>query len=112
MKNATEADENKKVCDIYYNTTDKSKEFANDLFNNGFGYYYNGKKAESVSHGAIPSEGNHYYYVVRESNVKGACVLVEIANISNPDQAYLMRNPETRQTLAKQFVDALIKTVQ
>lgn len=107
LRSGGKIDDKTKILSIKYDERQKwnkaSKEIAEQLLNNGFWYYFNGKLAGDVKRdvkqqllGALTS-------------AKSPAILIEFWNMSQESQAFILREPTKREELAKNFVSSLIK---
>lgn len=82
-----------------------SKTIAEGIINNGFWYYFNGTLAGDVKRDV----GKQNLWVLKPT----ACpaILIEFWNISQENQAYVLRQSDKREDLAKSLVSSLIATL-
>lgn len=106
LRSGNIVDDQTKILSIKYDERQKnnaSKVIADQLLNNGFGYYYNWKLSPDVKR----DTANQMLWVLKPA--KSPAVLVEFWNISQESQAYILREYSKREELAKNFVSSLIK---
>ena len=99
-------DDQTKILSIKYDErqgVNESKVIADQLLNNWFWYYYNGKLSQDVKR----DTANQRLWVLKTA--QSPAVLVEFWNISQESQAYILRENTKREELAKNFAAALIK---
>ena len=99
-------DDQTKILSIKYDERqgiNESKVIADQLLNNWFWYYYNGKLSQDVKR----DTANQMLWVLKTA--QSPAVLVEFWNISQESQAYILRENTKREELAKNFASALIK---
>jgi len=106
LKNGDEIDDKSKILSIKYDerqANTESKNVAEKILNNGFGYYYNWKLAADVKRDVA----KQHLWVLKPVN--SPAILIEFWNISQESQTYILREPTKREELAKNFVSSLIK---
>ena len=107
LRNGDKIDDQTKILSIKYDErqswNEASKELAQQLLNNGFGYYFNGKLASDVKRDVA----QQHLGVLKTAN--SPAILVEFWNISQESQAYILREYTKRDELAKNFAASLIK---
>jgi len=99
-------DDQTKILSIKYDErqgVNESKVIADQLLNNWFWYYYNGKLSQDVKR----DTANQRLWVLKTA--QSPAVLIEFWNISQESQAYILRENTKREELAKNFAAALIK---
>lgn len=102
----TKIDDHSKILSIKYDNRQWNKEsekLARQLLDNGFWYYYNWKLVEDVKRDVAPQ----LLWVLKPS--KSPSILIEVWNLSQPNQAFVLREYSKRQELAESFVSSLIK---
>lgn len=104
MKGWAADTESKILTLLHQEWREKDKALAWRMFENGLWYYYNWKLAWDIDR-----KVSERRLSVLKNNTRPA-LLIELANMSQENQAYYLRTAENRQRLAQTLVDVLIKT--
>ncbi len=107
LRSWNKIDDQSKILSIKYDerqNNPESERLARQLLNNGFWYYYNGKLAGDIQRDVSSQK----LWVLRPTTAPA--ILIETWNISNENQAYILREYSNRQKFAENFVSALIKS--